>query len=259
MRKIRTRKMKKLLPVMFKIGSVGFGGGSALIPVIEEEVVTENHLLSEEEFNKYVVVANITPGALPVEIASGIGRQICGIPGMILAAVMMALPGAFLTVLIVSLINQSGASILQQILFASAGVGAYIIYMLIEYTRNTYRECKKMQNARSGMFFVFLVFLLTSGKELYQILGIDRTPIFDISTVNILVIAFFIIFYTNGEGKKIRLAVSTIVSVLYCLCVGKAHVIPGDVVPNILRLVMIALSIWGFAKGTEKSPSPGNP
>lgn len=249
MRKIRTRKMKKLLPVMFKIGSVGFGGGSALIPVIEEEVVTENHLLSEEDFNKDVVVANITPGALPVEIASGIGRQICGIPGMILAAVMMAFPGAFLTVLIVSLINRSGASILQQILFASAGVGAYIIYMLIEYTRNTYRECKKMQNARSGMFFVFLVFLLTSGKELYQIFGIDRTPIFDISTVNILVIAFFIIFYTNGERKKIRLAVSTIVSVLYCLCVGKAHVIRGDVVPNILRLVMIALSIWGFAKG----------
>lgn len=241
--------MKELLSVMFKIGCIGFGGGTALIPVIEEEVTGENQLVDEDEFNKDVIVANITPGALPVEIASGIGRSVCGIPGMILAAVMMALPGTFLTVLIVSLINQSGAAILRQILFASAGVTAYIIYMLIEYSRGTYRECRGNRNAKSGMFFMVLVFILTSGKELFQIAGIDKTPLFDISTVNILVVAFFIIFYTNGKFSKGKFFVSAIISILYCLCVGKARIISNDLVLLILRLLMIILSVYGIRKG----------
>ena len=248
MRKIRTQKMKKLLSVMFRIGCIGFGGGTALIPVIEEEVAGDQALVSEEEFNKDVIVANITPGALPVEIAAGIGRSICGIPGMILAAVMMALPGTFLTVLLVSLINQSSALILRHILFASAGVTAYIIFMLIEYARGTYQECRKNKNAKSGMFFVFLVFFLTSGKELYQILGLERTPIFDISTVNILVLAFFIIFYTNGTPDKRKLTVSAVVCVLYCLCVGKAHIFESEELLLILRLLMILLAVWGIRK-----------
>ncbi len=249
MDKKQTRKMRELLSVMFKIGCIGFGGGTALIPVIEEEVAEERHLVDEEEFNKDVIVANITPGALPVEIASGIGRSVMGIPGMILAAVMMALPGTFLTVLIISLINQSSAAILRQILFASAGVTAYIVFMLIEYARGTYRECRKNNNAKSGIFFMILVFFLTSGSELYQIAGMDRTPVFDISTVNILIVAFFIIFYFNGKFDKRKLFVSAAISVLYCLCVGKAHVIPSPAVLLILRLAMLALSIYGIRKG----------
>ena len=82
--------LKRLLTVMLKIGLIGFGGGTALIPVIEEEAVERNHLVDENEFNKDVIVANITPGALPVEIAANIGRSALGIPGMLLAATCMA-------------------------------------------------------------------------------------------------------------------------------------------------------------------------
>lgn len=244
----KNNEMRKLLSVMFRIGCIGFGGGTALIPVIEEEVTKEWHLIDEEEFNKDVVVANITPGALPVEIAAGIGRKVRGIRGMILAAAMMALPGTFLTVFIVSLINQSNEAVLRQILFASAGVTAYIIFMLVEYTKSTYHECKKNRNARSGMFFMLLVFFLTTGKELYEIFGIDMTPVFDISTVNILVIAFFIIFYSNGKFNKKKLTVSAVISIVYCLCVGKAQIISSEAVKQMLRIAMVVLSVYGVRK-----------
>lgn len=100
--------MKELLFTMFKIGCIGFGGGTALVPVIESEVVYEKKLIDKDEYTKDVVVANITPGALPVEVAAGVGRKVCGIPGMLLSAVLMGLPGTFLTVLILMLINSSG-------------------------------------------------------------------------------------------------------------------------------------------------------
>jgi len=45
--KMRTGKMKELLSVMFKIGCIGFGGGTALIPVLEDEIVQERKLVDE--------------------------------------------------------------------------------------------------------------------------------------------------------------------------------------------------------------------
>ena len=42
--------MKKLLATMFKIGCIGFGGGTALVPVIESEVVYEKKLIDKEEY-----------------------------------------------------------------------------------------------------------------------------------------------------------------------------------------------------------------
>ena len=75
----------KLLISMFKIGLIGFGGGSALIPVIEEEVVDEQHLISKKDYDEEVAAACVTPGALPVEIAAGVGRKTYGIKGMILS------------------------------------------------------------------------------------------------------------------------------------------------------------------------------
>ena len=69
---MKTEKNKKdfksefgMMLALLKIGFIGFGGGSALIPVIEKEVVEERKLVTEEEFNKDVFVASISPGALP--------------------------------------------------------------------------------------------------------------------------------------------------------------------------------------------------
>ena len=91
---------------MFWIGCIGFGGGSALIPVIEKEIADRQGIDEKQNIDKDVVVASITPGALPVEIAASIGRRKFGIRGMIAGAVMMALPGALMTVAL-QLIYQS--------------------------------------------------------------------------------------------------------------------------------------------------------
>ena len=236
---------------MFKIGCIGFGGGTALVPVIESKVVYEKRLVNKEEYTKDVIVANITPGALPVEVAAGVGRKVCGMPGMLLSALLMGLPGTFLTVLLLILINSSGMRVLQQILFASAGVTAYIIYMLIMYAKGTWRECRESGTTKSGMLFMFLVFILTSGKELFQLFGIDRTPIFDISTIDVLCAAFFIIFYIGGVFRLGRVIVAIVITVLYCFCVGKMHLINSTVVLGIIRLAMVVLSIYGLRAGIE--------
>lgn len=59
----------------------------------------------KQNIDKDVVVASITPGALPVEIAASIGRRKFGIRGMIAGAVMMALPGALMAVALVAVLS----------------------------------------------------------------------------------------------------------------------------------------------------------
>ena len=67
-----------LLRGLFLVGLVGFGGGSALIPIVERELVDRRKLLSAEDYVRHTVVANITPGALPVKLAASAGLTLGG-------------------------------------------------------------------------------------------------------------------------------------------------------------------------------------
>ena len=108
-------QLMRLAGSMLRIGAIGFGGGNALIPVIEAEVVQRGQLVTKRDYEEDVIAACITPGALPVEIAAGIGQRLGGFPGMLLAAAMMALPGALLTVLILSVLTGEQGAALQGI------------------------------------------------------------------------------------------------------------------------------------------------
>lgn len=80
------REVLGLCISMFRVGLVGFGGGNALIPVIEAEVVKARKLVTAREYQEDVVAASATPGALPVKIAAGMGQRVADSLGMILAA-----------------------------------------------------------------------------------------------------------------------------------------------------------------------------
>jgi chromate transporter len=62
------------------------------------------------------------------------------------------------------------------------------------------------------------------------------------------VLAFFIVFYSNGKFDARKLTVSAVICILYCLCVGKAHLIANAYVLLVLRLLMVALSLYGIRK-----------
>ena len=149
------KKQFTFIESMIKVGVIGFGGGNALIPVLEQEVVNEKKLVSKDEYDKSVIAATLTPGALPVEIASGIGLHVGGIGGMLAGGVLMALPGVVFTVLYLMLLSGADSNILQQIQYASIGITAFILCLLTQYivqTLKSYRHSK----FRVAAWFVIL-------------------------------------------------------------------------------------------------------
>ena len=92
-----------LFLVYLKIGLVGFGGGYAMLTLIQEEVVERHGWLTIQEFTDIVAISQMTPGPIGVNSATYIGYVVTGsVWGSILATVSVMIP-SFVLVLVISL------------------------------------------------------------------------------------------------------------------------------------------------------------
>lgn len=86
----------RLFVSFFKIGAFTFGGGWAMISIIEREIVDRYHWLEREEFLDLLAVAQSLPGILAVNISVAVGDKLRGVKGSICAALGTILPSFFM-------------------------------------------------------------------------------------------------------------------------------------------------------------------
>lgn len=104
--KIRVTDMNNILLQLFttflKIGAFTFGGGWAMISIIEKEIVDKHHWLDREEFLDQLAVAQSLPGILAVNISVAVGDRLRGTRGSICAALGTIMP-SFLIILAIAI------------------------------------------------------------------------------------------------------------------------------------------------------------
>ena len=91
---------------IFKIGACTFGGGYAMIPLIEQEVVNNKKWLNKDEFMDVLVVAQSLPGAIAINASIFLGYRIAGILGAISALIAVILPSFIIIILIAAFFMQ---------------------------------------------------------------------------------------------------------------------------------------------------------
>jgi len=91
----------KFFLTFFKIGAFTFGGGYAMIPLIQEEVVDRNKWMKDEEFIDILALSQTAPGAIAVNSSIFIGYKLRGIPGAIICTLGAVLP-SFIIILIIA-------------------------------------------------------------------------------------------------------------------------------------------------------------
>lgn len=256
--RVCNKKFKNILSFLLsigKIGCIGFGGGSILIPVIEEEVINQKKIDTKEQYDKDVIVASITPGALPVEIAASLGRRNFGYLGMVLGAVMMAFPGALATVFLLTALSVAQNKILLLIEFMTLGVSVFVIFLLTRYICNVQRSFKgkKVTQEWKAVFTMIVVFLLAGGKNLYALLGIQRTPVFSVSTTHILAVIFFFVFYTRSSYTWKHIIIAAVLGGIYLLGKGKAQILNNPYIIRIDELLMLVLAVYGLVSCIHKN------
>jgi chromate transporter len=93
---------KKLFTTFFKIGAFTLGGGYAMIPIIEEEVVEKNQWIKKDEFLDLIAIAQSCPGVFAINIATFIGYKLKGNKGATCTTLGTALP-SFLIILLIAM------------------------------------------------------------------------------------------------------------------------------------------------------------
>lgn len=130
----------------FKIGAVTFGGGYAMIPIIETEVVDKHQWVNKEELLDLIAIAQSTPGVFAVNISTFIGYKLRGTKGAICATMGAALP-SFLIILLIAIFfhqfqdNKVIASIFNGIRPAVVALIAVPTFNLAKSARITLSNC----------------------------------------------------------------------------------------------------------------------
>ena len=98
--KQRLTQALRLFGIFFKIGAFTFGGGYAMIPLIEHETAEKRNLIDKEEISDIVAIAESTPGPIAINSATFVGYRSCGILGAAFATAGVVLPSLILITVI---------------------------------------------------------------------------------------------------------------------------------------------------------------
>lgn len=237
----------QLVKTMLGIGCVGFGGGSALIPVLEENLVRKHRFISEDEFNKDIVIASITPGALPVEVSAGVGKQAAGPIGMLACAASISLPGVALTVFAMAVLSQFGSEVIRQVGFLSIGALAYILCVLLHYSYTVIFKAKTHQLSVLNAIIALIVFALVGESSFVKLTGLTGIiPTVNLNIINVMALAFFLVFWTHGGYSARRTVPAIAVGMLYLLGADGSFGLGDTPLELAAGIVMLCMAVAGL-------------
>ena len=124
------KELAQLFGIFFKIGAFTFGGGYAMLPILQRELVEKKQWITAEDLVNYYAVGQVTPGIIAVNTATFVGYRRKGVPGAITATLGLILPGVMIIILLARLI--SGFSDLPQVRHAMAGIKVAVSVLILE-------------------------------------------------------------------------------------------------------------------------------
>ena len=137
----RTKELLPLLFTMLKIGLFTFGGGYAMLALLENEFVGKWHWLEKEEFLDMVAIAESTPGPIAINAATYIGYKLCGFWGALLSTVAICIP-SLVIIYTISLFLDAFLS-LTLVARAFRGIQVCVIYLILSAGIKLLRGMKK--------------------------------------------------------------------------------------------------------------------
>lgn len=119
----------ELFKVFFKIGAFTFGGGYAMIPLIEEEIVDHKAWVAKEDIFDYFAVSQSFPGAIAINTSTLVGYKVAGKLGAICATLGVILPSFLIITLIASFFTRIADSSTIKSIFT--GINGAVIVLII--------------------------------------------------------------------------------------------------------------------------------
>mgnify|MGYP002852857602 CR=1 FL=1 len=159
MKKTETLKMLlKLYGVFFKIGSVTFGGGLAMLPILENEVVDKRKWATREQLTDYYAISQVTPGIIAVNVATFLGFNLAGILGGIFATLGVVSP-SIIIITAISYFIENFSSI-EWVQSALSGINVAVCGLLTVAVVSFVKTGMKACNVFLSIFLMLVSFFL---------------------------------------------------------------------------------------------------
>ncbi|GAW93818.1 chromate transporter [Calderihabitans maritimus] len=142
-----------------KIGTFSIGGGYAMIPLLEKELVKVNHWLTMDQLVDIIALSQMTPGPISINSATFIGYKLAGIPGSLVATGGMVLPPILMILLIARFFFRFQELPVLQAVFRGLRpmVVALILAAGVSFARNALIDVSSVVILVSALFGVTLL------------------------------------------------------------------------------------------------------
>ncbi len=159
--------LAKLFISFFKIGAFSFGGGYAMLPLIEEEIIQVHNWLTPTEFIDILAVSEMTPGPIAINSATFLGYKVAGVIGSITATIAVVLPSFIVMSLIFHFITKFKNSPYVEWMFT--GIRPIVLGLIasaaVTVAKNTFIDIK-------SVIIATVLFYIVTFKKFNPILAI---------------------------------------------------------------------------------------
>lgn len=180
-----------LFITFFKIGAFTFGGGYAMIPVIEKEMCDKHKWLKGEEILDIFAISESTPGPIAINSATFVGYRVAGVLGSFCATLGVVLP-SFIVISVISLILQEFSQY-KGVQYAFMGIRAGVLALIIKAFVSMYKKCPK------GLFSYIIMFLAFAVSMFIDIAHLNISVIYIIISCALIGLVYSVIQRKRGK------------------------------------------------------------
>ena len=163
-------RLAQLFFTFLKIGAFTFGGGYAMIPIVQRETVENHRWITDDELLDIIAIAESTPGPIAVNSATFVGYRVGGTAGALLASLGVILP-SFTVILLISLLLRRFGE-LRPVRYAFFGIRAGVLALILH---------SLFKIARSGRHDIFSIVI--------AVLSFAAVAIFDVNALFVVPVA----------------------------------------------------------------------
>ena len=156
---MKLKLLWELCFTFFKIGLLTFGGGYAMIPIIEREVVEGKKWISSDDVLDMLAIAESTPGPLAVNSAAFVGYRMAGVLGSAVATIGLAIPSVVIICIISLFLTEFKENVWFEHVFR--GIRSGVLVLMVNAVIKFAKKCPKLWYVYVAMIAAFALAAFT--------------------------------------------------------------------------------------------------
>lgn len=186
--------LRKLFLSMLKIGLFTFGGGYAMIALLEDEFIERKKWIDKDEFLDMTAIAESTPGPIAINAATYIGYKTADLAGALVSTLAMCIP-SFVIIYTISLFFDAFLEA-QIVANAFKGIQVAVIYLILSAGLRMFKNMKK--TAFSVVIFSAVLILML----LFSIFAVNFSAIYFILISGLAGVVIYLVESFKSKGGK---------------------------------------------------------